>query len=98
MNYQKLTLLGNVQDSAHRYTSKNGGMPYALFTVAVDDVKGHTTIFSVVAFGKLGEIAVNHVTKGRQVLVEGRIQVNDKGGFNVIAGWVESGGPPSAAK
>src|SRR5512136_600772 len=98
MNCQKLTLPGTVIDSAKRYTSKKGGMTYTVFTVAATDVKGRTTTFPVAAFGELSEYAVNHVTQGRQVLVEGRIEVNEQGSFEVIAGWAEDGGPPEGTK
>ena len=38
-----------------------------------------------------------YVTKGRHVLVDGRIQVNDKGYFNVVADWVQFGPEPATA-
>ena len=36
-----------------------------------------------------------YVTKGRHVLVDGRIQVNDKGYFNVVADRVQFGPEPA---
>ena len=41
--------------------------------------------------GDDGETVAEHVTKGRQVLVEGRIDVGEEGRFNVIAEWVVFG-------
>jgi single-stranded DNA-binding protein len=52
----------------------------------------------VVVFGKQGEVVANYVTKGRHVLVEGRVLVNDKGYFNVVADRVQFGPEATAAK
>jgi hypothetical protein len=38
------------------------------------------------------------VTKGRQVLVDGRVQVSDNDRFRVIADRVRFGSEPTAAK
>ena len=52
----------------------------------------------MVVFGKQGEAVAKYVTKGRQVLVEGRVLVNDKGYFNVVADWVQFGSEATAIK
>jgi len=43
------------------------------------------TFFPVLVFGDYGETVAKYVTKGRQVLVDGRVQVSDNGRFRVIA-------------
>lgn len=98
MNYQRLILVGNATVDAQRLTSKKGGVTYTTFRVGVRDGKDHTTFFPVTVFGKYGETVAKYLTKGRQVLVEGRVRVNDNGRFNVIADRVRLGSGPTATK
>ncbi len=95
MNYQKLILVGNATKDAQRLTSKKGDVTYTTFSVGVSDGKDRTTFFPVIVFGEYGEAVAKYVTKGRQVLVDGRIQVNDKGRFRVIADRVRFGLEPT---
>ncbi len=92
MNYQKLIIAGNATNDAERRTSKQGDVGYTTFTVAVSDSKDRTTFFPVTVFGKQGEVVAPYITKGRQVLVEGRIEVSENGRHNVVADRVELGG------
>ncbi len=94
MDYQKLVIVGNVTRDAERKTSKKGDVNFTTFSVAVSDGKDRTTFFSVTLFGKIGETLAEYITKGRQILVEGRITVNDNGRFNVVADHVELGASP----
>jgi single-stranded DNA-binding protein len=103
MNYQRLILVGNATGDAQRRTSKKGDMAYTTFNVGVGGGKDRTTFFPVVVFGKHGEAVDKYITKGRQVLVEGRIEVSNSGRFNVVADQVRLGasageGKPAAAK
>lgn len=98
MNYQRLILVGNTTDDAQRLTSKKGDVTYTTFSVGVSDGKDRTTFFPVIVFGKLGEAVAKYVTKGRQVLVDGRVQVSDKGRFRVIADRVQFGSGPTITK
>ena len=95
MNYQKLIIVGNATNDSKRQISEKGDVSYTTFSIRVGDGKGHTTYFPVVTFGKLGEIADKYVTQGLQLLVEGRIQVNKKDRFNLIADKVILGTRPS---
>ena len=97
MNYQKLVLVGNASTNAQLHKSKKGDISFASFGVGVSNSKERTSFFPVVVFGQLGEALVKQITKGRQVLVEGRIEVNE-GRFNVIADRVVLGVLPQAAK
>jgi single-strand DNA-binding protein len=97
MNYQKLIIAGNAAGDAEQRKSKDGETDFTTFNVGVSDNKGKTTFFPVVVFGKHGEAVSKYVTKGRHVLVDGRIQVNDKGYFNVVADRVQFGPEPGAA-
>ena len=98
MNYQKIILVGNVTKDANRQTSKKGDVHFATFTLAVGDGRDSTTYFPVVAFGKLGEIAAKYVTQGSQALVEGRIQMSEKGHLSIIAEKVQFGARPRAVE
>ena len=98
MNYQRLVLVGNATDDAQRLTSKNGDVSYTTFGVGVSDGKDRTTFFPIVVFGKRGEAVAEYITKGRQVLIDGRVEVCDKGHFSVVADRVRLGSRPTATK
>jgi single-stranded DNA-binding protein len=98
MNYQKLILAGNATRDAQRLGVKNGGVTYTTFGVGVSDGKDNrTTVFPFIVFGDYGETVAKYVTKGKEVLIDGRIQVSDKGFFHVIADRVRFGAGPRAA-
>lgn len=98
MNYQKVILAGNATDNAQQKTSKQGGVTYTIFDLAVGDAKDKTTFFTIVVFGEGAEAVAKYVTKGRLVLVEGRIEVSDKKHFNVVANNVRFGPGPTTTK
>jgi single-strand DNA-binding protein len=98
MNYQKVILVGNATSNAQQRTSRKGDVTYTLFGLGIRSGKEQTTFLSVAVFGKQGEAVAKYVTKGRQVLVEGRITVSDKGRFSVIADKVEFGAKPVATE
>lgn len=78
-----VTLLGNLaNDPEVRFTS--GGVQVATFNLAtneqgaIDQETGerrkNTNFHRIVVWGKLAEVCAEYLSKGRQVLVEGRIQ------------------------
>ena len=79
--YQRITVVGNLgKDPELRYTPN--GTPVANLSVATnssytnqqgEQVK-ETTWFRVSVFGKQAESCSQYLTKGRQVLVEGRLK------------------------
>ncbi len=80
----KVLLLGNLgRDPEVRYTAS--GKAVATFTVATSqrwkDQDGNdqerTEWHRVVAWGRLGEICGEYLSKGKQVFIEGRIQSRD---------------------
>ena len=91
MDYQKLIIVGNVTRDAQRRTSKEGEVSYTTFRVAVSGGEERTTFFPVAVFGKYGETIAPHITKGRGLLVEGRIEVSQQGRFNVVADTIRLG-------
>jgi single-strand DNA-binding protein len=94
MDYQKLILVGNATVDAEQKTSKKGDVAYTTFSVGVSEAKDKTTFFPITVFGKHGEAVAKYITKGRQVLVDGRITVGDNNRFNVVADRVRFGPEP----
>ena len=94
MNFQKITIVGNATAAAEKKTSQAGDVEYATFDVGVSDGKERTTFFPVVVFGDYSETVAKYVTKGREVLVSGRIRVSESGRFSVVAETVRFGGEP----
>ena len=85
MNYQKVILAGNATDNAQQKTSKQGGVTYTIFDMAVGDAKDKTTFFTIVVFGEGAEAVAKYVTK-------------DKKYFNVVANNVRFGPGPASSK
>ncbi len=85
--YQSVTVIGRLgRDPEMRYMPN--GDPVTSFSVATDrawnDKDGkkqkETTWFRVSVFGKQAEIANQYLSKGKMVLVEGRLRVDPKTG------------------
>jgi single-strand DNA-binding protein len=100
--YQKLTIVGNLgRDPEMRYTSD--GTPVTNFSVATnrrwtnqDGSQGEETIwFRVSAWRRLAEVCNEYLEKGRQVLVEGRLQPDRETGGPRI--WTDRDGQPRAS-
>ena len=77
----KVFLLGNLtKDPELRHTPQ--GTSVASFSIAVNrtykgndgDFKKETSYFNIVVWGKIGENCAKYLSKGRPVLVEGRLQ------------------------
>lgn len=78
--FNKVILIGNLtKDPELRYTPQ--GTAVASFRLAVtskfrsgDEMKEETLFIDVVVWGKQGETCSQYLSKGRPVLVEGRLQ------------------------
>lgn len=78
--FNKVILIGNLtKDPELRYTPQ--GTAVASFRIAVnsrykqsDEVKSETLFIDIVVFGKQAESCSQYLSKGRPVLVEGRLQ------------------------
>lgn len=112
--YNKIILIGNLtKDPELRYTPQ--GTPVASFRIAVNsrykqsnELREETLFIDVVTFGKQAETSSKYLTKGRSVLVEGRLQERrwesngqQRSKFEVIAQSVRflsrKGGPQEMA-
>lgn len=80
-NLNKVYLMGNLtRDPELRHTAQ--GTSVANFSIAVNrnykgsdgDFKKETNFFTIVVWGKNGENCSKYLSKGRPVLVEGRLQ------------------------
>ena len=80
----KAILIGNLgRDPEVRYTP--GGLAVANFSIATSESwsnkngekETRTEWHRIVAFGKLGEICGEYLSKGKQVYIEGRIQTRE---------------------
>jgi single-strand DNA-binding protein len=94
MSYQKVIIVGNLgQDPEMRYTGN--GTPVTSFSVATnrrwtnqDGSQGEETVwFRVSAWRRLAETCAQYLSKGRQVMVEGRMTPDrETGGPRVWTG------------
>lgn len=92
--YHKVIIVGNLgADPEMRYTPS--GTPVTNFSVASNrrwtnqqgDLQEETAWFRIACWGKLAETTNQYLSKGRQVLVEGRMQPDpDTGGPRVWTG------------
>lgn len=78
--FNRVILIGRLtQDPELRHTTS--GVPVASFTLAVDrgfvnrQGERETDFINIVVWRKLGETCANHLSKGRLVAVEGRLQI-----------------------
>ncbi len=100
--YQKIIIVGNLgRDPEMRYTPS--GQPVTNFSMATsrkwtntDGTPGEETIwFRITAWGKLGETCNQYLSKGRQVLVEGRLRPDPNTGGPRI--WTRQDGTAGAS-
>lgn len=82
MSFNKITLVGNLgRDPELRYTGN--GTPVASFSMATNERRKDkdgspedvTTWFRVTLWGKQAELASQHLVKGRQVYIDGRLRL-----------------------
>lgn len=100
--YNRIILAGNLtKDPEMRYTAQ--GTPVTTMRLAVNsrvkqggEFKDETLFIDIVIFGKQAETATQYLSKGRSVLVEGRLRENrweyegqQKSKFEVIANTVK---------
>ena len=79
-NYNRVILAGNLtRDPELRYTPN--GTAVASFAIAVnrtyktgDEKKEETSFFDITFFGRRAEVVGEYLSKGRPILVEGRLQ------------------------
>lgn len=79
MSFQSITILGNLgKDPVVTYSKADKAI--CKFSVATSKKRGgeeKTTWFDIVVFDKLAELCGQHLAKGRTVLVQGEVSVED---------------------
>lgn len=79
MSFQSITILGNLgKDPVVSYATS--GIALCKFSVATSEKhkrEEKITWFDVVCFDKLAELCGQHLAKGRTVLVQGRVSIED---------------------
>lgn len=76
----KVTLIGRLTKSPELKYAAGSGTPVSKFTLAVnrkkkkDEEKAEADFISCVVFGKTAETIAQHVIKGQQIAISGRIQ------------------------
>ncbi|MCS7244361.1 MAG: single-stranded DNA-binding protein [Candidatus Calescibacterium sp.] len=71
--YNKIILIGRVvNDPVLKYSQQ--GKAVTSFSLAVDKSQDETDFFDIVAFDKQAEVASKYLSKGRLIMVEGRLQ------------------------
>lgn len=102
MSYQKIIIVGNLgRDPEMRYTGS--GTPVTSFSVATNrrwtgsdgSQQEETAWFRVSAWRRQAEVAAQYLSKGRQVMVEGRLQVDPETGGPRI--WTGNDGQARAS-
>jgi single-strand DNA-binding protein len=73
MNFNKVIILGNLTRDPEKKYLPNGD-PVTNFSIAVKGYKEDVNYFDIVVFGKQAESCEQYLSKGRPVLVEGRLQ------------------------
>lgn len=100
--YQRLVIVGNLgQDPEMRYTSD--GTPVTNFSIATnrrwtasDGSQGEETVwFRVTVWRRMAEVCNEYLEKGRQVLVEGRLNSDPETGGPRV--WTGRDGQPRAS-
>lgn len=77
----KVNIIGNVTKDLELKTSENGGMPYAQFTLAINEyvygTKEKRAIFiEVIAFGRKAEVLAVHLEKGSKIAIQGKLSAS----------------------
>jgi len=88
MNYQKYIFAGGVIRKAENKTSKDGKTEFTTLAASVSEGKDRRVTLPVTIFGKYGKTLAKHLTKGKQIIVEGKLSTSEGGRFNVIASKV----------
>ncbi len=107
VTFNRVILAGNlVRDPEIRYLPS--GLSVTSFGIAVNsrykqnnELKEEVSFFDIVVFGKLGENCAEYLSKGRSVLVEGRLRQRrweadgqKRSKIEVVADGVQFLGPP----
>ena len=92
MDFQKIILAGEIVNEPEFEKTKEGVIGLIKFEMAVKHFTEERIIFSVVVTTVLEDVDHKGVAKGREVIVEGIINIDQVGEWIVEADWFECGG------
>jgi len=82
--YNQITLLGNTGNDAEMQFTPDG-KPVAKFPLAVSKKKdGEAQWFTITVWDRLAEVCSEHLRKGQQVLVVGRVELDQWTGADSV--------------
>ena len=97
--HNSVTLVGNATKAPESHAGETSGTPYTIFDLAVKHYKApKATFIRIVVFGPQQESVLKYVKRGRLLLINGRLDVSDKGYASVVVNQVEFLGPPPEKK
>jgi len=88
LSIQIVSVIGNATKDAELRVSKDG-VSYVTFRLGVSGPNEESTFYNVLVFGHYGEVLKDKITRGREIFVNGKLQVSDKGYISVVADHVE---------
>ncbi len=88
LSLQLVNVIGNATKDAEKKVSKDG-VSYTTFRLAASGASEKSTFYNVIIFGRYGEVMQEHITKGREIFVSGRLEINEKGYISVISDHVK---------
>ena len=88
MSLQIVSVIGNATKDAERKVSKDGAS-YVTFRIAVSGSGEKPTFYNVLLFGHYGEVMQAYIKRGREVFVNGRLEISEKGFISVVADHVQ---------
>jgi single-strand DNA-binding protein len=91
--HQSLTIVGNLGRDPELRQDNNGNQ-WCSFNVAVNEGDYGTKWFSVSVMGKTAENCAKYLSKGKQILVEGRLKADENGSPRI---WSRNDGTPAAS-
>lgn len=88
LSIQIISVIGNATKDAEHKASKDG-VSYVTFRLAVSGSADKPTFYNIIIFGHYGEVLREHILRGREVFVNGRLEISEKGYVTVIADHIE---------
>jgi len=89
MDYQKIILSGKITSQVQVHKLKSSEADTLEFEITVRDSSKRDVVFPILFNGLSAEIDKNQVSEGNQVLVEGKVETDQKGGFHILADTVQ---------
>ena len=89
MDYQKIFLSGKIASEIQVHKSKSSEENTLEFDMTVRDSSKRDVVFPILLQGLSAVIDKNQVSEGNQVLVEGKVEVDQKGEFHILADTVQ---------